>query len=78
MVDPLHIKTTQQVFFENTPIANADAQTFNTLNGGYARDKYRYYKDGKEISSEDAELKEFLKTQNEKRLFLYTYERYLI
>ena len=63
LVDPLHIKTTQQVFFENTPIANADAPTFRTLNGGYARDKYRYYKDGKEISSEDAELKEFLKSQ---------------
>ena len=63
LVDPLHIKTTQQVFFENTLIANADAQTFNTLNGGYARDKYRYYKDGKEISSEDNQLKEFLKTQ---------------
>ncbi|WP_315029272.1 DKNYY domain-containing protein [Capnocytophaga leadbetteri] len=63
LVDPLHIKTTQQVFFENTLIANADALTFRTLNGGYARDKHRYYKEGKEISSEDNQLKEFFKTQ---------------
>ena len=30
------------------------------------------------ISSKDIQLNNFLKTQNEKRLFLYTYERYLL
>ena len=60
---PFTYQNYKQVFFENTLIANADALTFRTLNGGYARDKHRYYKDGKEISSEDNQLKEFFKTQ---------------
>ena len=46
VIDPLHIKTSTNVYFKNTIIPNVDIDTFESLNGGYSMDKNNYYREG--------------------------------
>ena len=58
-----YAKDAERVFYQGEVIPNADVETFELLNHVYARDKNRYYRDGK-IIKKDKNVRELLKRMN--------------
>ena len=47
VIDPLHARAGDVVYYGDVPLHGAHAETFRSLNGGYAMDKDGYYRNGK-------------------------------